>query len=380
MASVRARPRKDGTFTYAALFTIDGRQSSLPFDDRKAAEAFCTLVNNVGATRALEIHNIEPGRRRADTPTGLTVGQWLTRHIDHLTGVEQKTIDDYRRYVRRDLPMLADIPLAALTEEDVALWVKHLESTGGRGGRGNSPKSIANKHGFLSGALSAAVPKHIPANPAAGRRLPRAATDVDDEMRMLSRDEFELLVESTTEYWRPLMEFLVVTGCRWGEASALKPTDVDRRAGTVRIRRAWKYSSTKGYEIGPPKTKRSRRIINVDSSVLDQLDYSGEWLFTNSGRGARNAGGPVRYSNFRANVWDKAVARAGLDPAPTPHDLRHTCASWMLNGGIPPAVVSRHLGHESIQVTVDIYGEVDRTSSRAAADFMAGMLRDPENS
>jgi integrase len=82
----------------------------------------------------------------------------------------------------------------------------------------------------------------------------------------------------------------------------------------------------------------------------------------------------VRYAGFRHRVWDKAVARAKLDPAPTPHDLRHTCASWMLNGGIPPSVVSRHLGHESIQITVDVYGDVDQASSQQAADFMDGAL------
>jgi hypothetical protein len=47
------------------------------------------------------------------------------------------------------------------------------------------------------------------------------------------------------------------------------------------------------------------------------------------------------------------------------------------NGGIPITVVSRHLGHENIQITVDTYGDVDRSSSRAAADFMARTLKPP---
>jgi integrase len=78
--------------------------------------------------------------------------------------------------------------------------------------------------------------------------------------------------------------------------------------------------------------------------------------------------------NFRRDVWDKAVAVAKLDPAPTPHDLRHTCASWMLNGGVPSSVVSRHLGHESIKITHDIYGDVDQASAQLAADFMGDAL------
>ena len=70
------------------------------------------------------------------------------------------------------------------------------------------------------------------------------------------------------------------------------------------------------------------------------------------------------------------MKRANLDqPWPTPHDLRHTCASWMLNSGVVPlSTVSRHLGHENIQITVDTYGDVDRDSFKAAADVMAKLL------
>ncbi len=80
--------------------------------------------------------------------------------------------------------------------------------------------------------------------------------------------------------------------------------------------------------------------------------------------------GPVRYQQFWRDVWNPAVVAAKLDPRPTPHDLRHTYASWQLTGGTPIVVVSRQMGHESIKVTADIYADVDRASARAAADFM----------
>lgn len=148
--------------------------------------------------------------------------------------------------------------------------------------------------------------------------------------------------------------------------AAASPRRPDAR--TVKIRQAWKYTRSKGYYVGIPKTKRSRREVDVPKRVFDTLDLSGEWLFRN------RDGGPVRYAGFKRRVWDKAVDRAALDPRPSPHALRHTYASWQLTGGTPITVVSRQLGHESIQVTIDIYGDVDRTSSRAAADFMDGIL------
>lgn len=362
MASIRTRARRDGTQTWAVLFTIDGRQSSVTFTDETSATKFRSLVDTVGPARALAAWGIgDTTAAQNDAKDDVAIGDYLDRYVDQLTGVEQKTVDDYRRYSRDLREFFGPLPLITLTAEDIGRWIVHLEKE-----VGNSPKTIKNKHGFLSAALGKAVPEHMRSNPAAGRRLPRGTGD-DDEMRMLTRDEFAALFEATTEYWRPLLEFMVASGARWGEIAALKPGDVDRATGSVKIRRAWKYSSA-GYAIGPPKTKRSKRTIRVPAGVLDQLDYGHEWLFVN------RDGGPVRYQGFRRRVWDKAVARAKLDPPPTPHDLRHTCASWMLNGGIPATVVSRHLGHESIKITVDTYGDVDQASAGLAADFMAAAL------
>lgn len=347
-------------------YRIDGRQSSLSLGDESEARQFAALVDAVGPTRALEAHHIDTARIRADSK-GMTVDKWLGIHIEGLTGVKQYTIDKYREYRANDFKTLGPMPLAALTESDIAEWVRSLEA------KGNKPKTIANKHGFLSGALSKAVPKHLPTNPAAGTRLPRHTSTGDesdaDDMRMLSTAEFDALLAATSAYWRPMLVFMARTGARWGEVSALKPSDVDRKAGTVRIRRAWDYSS-KGYRIGPPKTVRSDRTINVAAKVLDQLDYTSEWLFTNSGRGRQGDGGPVRYQNFRRNVWLPAVTAAKLDPPPTPHDLRHSCASWMIGAGVPIAIVSRHLGHESIKITMDVYGDVARDSFAQAADAL----------
>lgn len=374
-ASVRERPRKNGTTCYAVLHWLDGKQTSLPFDNEDAAEAFKAMVKVHGAAQARAMYGIAPPAPRRSGTKALTVGQYLRQHIDQLTGVEQYTIDKYNEYLANDIePILGDIVLAKLCEDDIARWVKHMEATPTKRGRPPSPKTIKNKHGFLSGALRVAVSKGLlPSNPAAGRRLPRRTGDGDGEeyddaeIRMLSHEEFKALETATAEWYRPLVRFLVASGARWGEVTALKPGDVNRKTGQVRIRRAWKKSS-KGYHIGPVKSTRSKRTINVDLDILNQLDYSHEWLFVNQD------GGPVRYSAFRSGTWDRAVAAAKLDPPPTPHALRHTCASWMLAAGQPLTTVSRHLGHEDIQTTANIYTDVDRSSFEAAAAVMGKLL------
>ncbi|EHM15900.1 gp36 [Mycobacteroides abscessus subsp. bolletii BD] len=374
MASVR-KPRtlKDGSQVWDVNFRIDGRQSSTSWDTLSAAEAFKAAVDAHGAARACELYRIDPNPRARTPSAGITVAQWVRHHIDHLTGLDDYTIYKYEAYLKNDIaPILGDIPITALSEEDMSLWVKHLEETPTKKGTKISPKTLSNKYGFLSGCLNAAVPKLIPRNPAAGRKLKRAGGDEDDDhdIQMLTHEQFDLLQNSTTEYWRELQEFLVASGCRWSEATALQPAEhIDKRKGTVKIRQAWKYSPDKGYYLGPPKSRRSRREIDVPDHILSRVDFSEEWMFRN------RAGGPIRYHGYLDRVWNPAVARAGLVPRPTPHDLRHTCASWLLLAGVPITVVSRHLGHENIQTTVDTYGDVDRASSRAVADIMGKTLR-----
>lgn len=356
------------------LYRLQGKQTSTSFNDFASATAFCEMVTKFGPDNALASLKAE-----STMPT-LTVEKWLNHHIDHLTGVDANTVEKYRAYVRNDIAEpLGSIPLAALTRDHVAQWIKSMEKLDEKGWR-PSAKTITNKHGFLAGALNAAVAaKRIPASPCASMRMPK--NDDPHETIFLTREQFALLHSKVTAPWQPMVEFLVASGARWGEASALRPGDVNREDGTVRISQSWKQGSG-GYRLGSTKTRKGLRTINVPKSVLDKLDYSNEFLFVN------RAGGPVRAQGFYARVWVPALQRAWplVDETgeqvtdsmkvlrPRVHDLRHSCASWMIQAGIPLPVVQQHLGHESIQTTVAVYGHLDRRSMKTAADAIEQAL------
>lgn len=356
MASIRDGKRKDGSTYWSVLYRLDGRQRSTSWNKESDAERFKALVDTIGPAEALKA----VGLQRPAPREGMTVAAWLDRYINHLTGIQKDTVERYRVYARGDIgDHLGQLTLTDCHSDDIRRWVKHLEDSE------VSAKTIKNKHGFLSGAFKAAVAAgHILANPCERVRLPRWDRK---EMVFLSEEDFQRLLGVLGEHWRPLVTFLAHSGCRFGEATALRPSDVDRRKNTVRIVKAWKYHSG-GYELGVPKTKRSVRTISMEKSVLDQLDYSNEWLFV--GR----AGGPVRSSGFNPRVWKPAVKRAELNPPPRVHDLRHTHASWLIAAGIPLPVIQRRLGHESITTTVDLYGHLDRRSDEAAAAALAALL------
>ena len=323
MASLRIRQRKDRSTYTSVLYVLNGTQTSTSFNDHAEALRFQELANKTSPAKALEVWATQ-------TPTAdsFTVASWCTHHVDHLTGVNEATRIRYRRYIANDIAprKIGPLPLSALTNADAAQWLNSL--TG-------AAKTAANKHGFLAGALNAAIrAKHISANPCDGNRLRR---DAPSEMVFLTHEEFALLHSCVSEHWQPLVEFLVASGARFAEATALKPGDINLAEGTVDIRRAWLYVSGEGFQLGPPKTRRSARTIDVAPGTLAKLDLTGEWVFTNSGRGHHGANGPVRGPNFYTNVWRPALDRAkelALTKRPRVHDLRHTYASWLKMRGI----------------------------------------------
>ncbi|MGZ4526230.1 MAG: tyrosine-type recombinase/integrase, partial [Mycobacterium sp.] len=97
MASVRTRARKDGSEYYAVLYRLNGKQTSTSFEDFASASTFCNLATKYGPQNALSTLRVD-----MTLPT-LTVEQWVKRHIDNLTGVDQNTIDKYRAYLRNDI-------------------------------------------------------------------------------------------------------------------------------------------------------------------------------------------------------------------------------------------------------------------------------------
>ena len=357
MASIHAQRNGVGN-TYRVLWRADGRQRSLTFENLPAAERFKTLLEDHGPDEALRIIELDEVGRHVPTVT-----EWLTTHIDNLTGIQPATIQRYRTYVVRDIdPVFGSMPISAVTESTIAQWVK---------GLGGSGKTIANKHGFLSGAFNAAVRAGvIAANPCQGRRLPHTRVE---ETVFLTPAEFILLRDNIgAQRWKNLATWLVSTGMRFSEATALTAADIDPETKTCRITKAWKYSGDYRPVIGPPKTRKSIRRISLPPAALDAIDLMAPgFLFTNG------AGNPVRAQEFFNGGWkpgrDKAIA-AGLTKSPRVQDLRHTCASWMIQAGVPLPVIQQHLGHESIQTTIGVYGHLDRRSAQAAADAIGSVL------
>lgn len=374
-ASVRPRPRRDGTTAFDVRYRLDGASRTISFNTQPAADKWAGIVRKIGPAQAIEFLNI------STTPGTPTLEEYLETYIATKSGIEPRTIQHYRAFMRLHIgPALGHLPLDGVSKTTVAGWINQMRDDGA------SAKSIKNRHGFLSAMMQNAVDDGvIPSNPCAKSTLPKSERV---EMVFLSPDEFTSLLGYIPPRHQPLVQLLAATGMRWGEVTALRPGDFDLTAGTVRISRAWKAGGPDGWYIGPPKTSRSKRTIELPPNMIEILRPQigpTEYVFTNQ------RGGPIRQQNFFEGVWSPArrlanglpayahakvdlerpwIAKAhstwdAVQPATVPlgksprvHDLRHSHVAWLLARGVGIDVVSRRLGHESIKTTADIYGHV----------------------
>ncbi|WP_249644504.1 tyrosine-type recombinase/integrase [Nocardia sputi] len=421
MITPRPRPRRDGTVAWQVYFYFydaDGkrRQSSETFDDYNEAEWWAALVERVGTDEALRVLEA----KRGTGTDAVLLGDWLNRYADRLLSIRSISGPVHRKYlgyIRNDItPFFGErATIDAVTQDTDAAWIVYLEQD-----KGNKPKTIANKHGFLSGGLRAAVQQRpnplLPFNPCAGMRLPR---HTQAEIDIFDNDEWELFEQLIADRWRPQAEFGLVSMARPSEIAALLVRDVNPVTGAVRINKAWKDGGSR-LTLGDPKTERGIRTVNVPVETLERLDLSrdGDELLFHTINDT-----PITAAYFYEAAWQPAVRRLdalakaaaaferdedirarghlrlfsrmakwrGADPEAliaqhgtalktlrikhlTPYTLRHTGISWKLQDGVPMFVVSRDAGHESITVTDRRYGHNDRRASESAAQVIAARL------
>lgn len=260
------------------------------------------------------------------------------------------------RYVR---PMLGGHELDDITRLAVARWVGDL-----RAGRTHvakprplARKTIANAHGLLHKVMAEAVEaKLIGENPC---RKTKLGQKEHHEMVFLTEQQAEAIVRAMPQHYRPLVLFLLGTGCRWAEGIGLRVKDIDLLERRVTINKSLQeLRDHAGFVEVEPKTAHSRRSLKI---TLD-LALAMTALIADKRPGDRvflaPRGGNVRYRPFWER-WDKARDLAGV-PGCRIHDMRHTHAAWLIASNIRGGLtaVQRRLGHSSIRVTSDLYGHL----------------------
>lgn len=409
--------KADGTASWRVRLRVNGRQTTETFDTEVAAQVFIArmLDPNIGAERAVAMRDREDTNSSGYIPT---VQEALEHHVHTLTGVDDRTRDDYIRLAKRSwLPKLGSLRVDELERADIARWVNAAAGTA-------APKTIRNAHSVLSATLNTAIADgYILANPARGTRLPRAGEEDEDDPMFLTHAEFDILLGQVRENWHPMVVWMFGMGTRFSETTGGQERDVDLRAGRhegnlwipeprIKIVRAWKRSPRR---LGPPKSKAGRRTIVMPLEVVDYIEplLTGRpeaFLFRTSTDNA------IVHSNFFNRVWKPATLRASIcedhrkkkcrclagkpelclvhtkkdahghtvlpEPCGCPgtlsfrpriHDARHTHASWLIAQGVRLDVIQHRLGHEDYLTTQRLYGHLlpDAQAQAGAAASLA---------
>jgi len=272
-------------------------------------------------------------------------------HLVVERGVSANTSAAYRRDLARYTQYLQgrELPdLAAVQEAHLGDYVTAL-STGEATGTQMSAASVAraiaavrglHRFALLEGLVDVDVAASLRA-PARPRRLPKAIT-VDEVSRLL--DASGVGDGPVPLRDRAIVELLYSTGARISEVTGLDVDDIDLTPGRGAVRLFGKG--------------RKERVVPVGSYALDAVDaylVRARPALAVTGRGT-----PALFLNARGarlsrqSCWAvlrRAAERAQLTAHVSPHTLRHSFATHLLQGGADVRVVQELLGHASVTTT-----------------------------
>ncbi|WP_081434042.1 tyrosine-type recombinase/integrase [Azorhizobium caulinodans] len=197
----------------------------------------------------------------------------------------------------------------------------------------NSNGTVNRKLAILSKSLRYAFDRGlIPKMP----KIDRKSEGVG-RFRWLDEDEEKALLDTFRSWGKDdhaeVIETLIDTGMRPSELYRLTPRDVDLKTGAIMIWMTKTDNPRTVYATKRVKAILQRRIGAVTAPTEKLFPYDNFWM---------------------RHTWDRARLHLGMenDPHFVPYICRHTCASRLVQRGVPINVVKEWLGHTSIQMTM----------------------------
>ncbi|MGN6611530.1 MAG: site-specific tyrosine recombinase XerD [Angustibacter sp.] len=275
-------------------------------------------------------------------------------HLDVERGAAANTLASYRRDLRRYEEFLAGRGVRdpeSVTEADVSAFLAELRE----GDADHQPLTatsaarclvaVRGLHKFL---LLEDVTTHDPAAqvrpPSAPKRLPKAISTHDVE-RLLEAASMGDTPASVRD--RALLELLYGCGARISEAVGLDVDDVDLESRAVRL-------------FGKGRKERVVPLGSFACGALESYLVRARPVFATAGSARTGRGTAALFLNTRGgrlsrqSAWSvlrAAAERAHLGAHVSPHTLRHSFATHLLDGGADVRVVQELLGHASVTTT-----------------------------
>jgi integrase len=263
--------------------------------------------------------------------------------------VSRRTLESYQSVPRLYLGNLAAKRITAIRPDDLTDLYADLRA------EGYSSRIIRRVHTVCCAALKLAYQRRqLHFDPTVSVKAPKYQRQV--KIQVFTRDEARRFMRAIAgAKHEALFHLALETGLRPEEYLALRWSDLDLERGSLIVRRVLVIFDDGSWEFSEAlKTDKARRIVPLSlplQSKLRSLPREVELVFAN------RAGGPLNVNNLRKRHFAPILAAAKL-PARRLYDLRHSCATLLLDAGVNPKVVSERLGHASVAFTLDTYGHV----------------------
>jgi integrase len=378
MARDSRRSNREGT-----IFKIKGRpgyRAQVTLLDGSRPTKQCRTIQEandwIGQQQALD----RMGQRRATSTT--TLDEWATRWFSARAGhVAPRTVANEWSHYHRYFGPLSKKRLEHLTAGHIQDWLLSIERAGlaSKPGTGR-PHTTRLCFSLLSVMMRDALNHElIGANPMTGVKRPKVPAP---EPKFLTRIEVDRLIAAVDDTGDPrafAVHLMLRLGLRRNEALGLTWGDVDLRGGTLEVVfQLGRVPAPRG--LGGTvlvrrelKTLSSRRQLKLFGDVLEDLTHlyqsrvePGDDTFVIS----LVDGYPVDPDAF--SHWLAALGRR-IGVVVSPHRLRHTSATLMLNGGVSIEAVGKVLGHTDIKTT-GVYARVLDETGSAALETLANDL------
>lgn len=293
-----------------------------------------------------------------------TVGQVCKEYLEDVKsrcGELSPAFEQYERYIRLYVaPVCSSKKICKMTLRD---WQNVINSAHGRN-KALSEKTLKSLRGIISGVIKFGYEDYQCELPRGDLYIPKGHFKTEREI--LQREDVKRLLEPSDLWYAPLFRFLLLTGCRPGEALGLQIDDI--RGDCVVIRRS---VNARG-QITEGKNSNARRMIPIGtlaSSVLrqtiernDTYNLRSPWIFC-SPDGTKGNQSTMR------NQWLKLKEERGLPEKSSVYSLRHTFISMMKNV-MPEQMIKDIVGHSVSMDTFGTYGHIVNGEQRQAAEVI----------
>lgn len=375
----------------------NGREIGRGYSWHKGSEMYMYRFTNRFGTRqvlydesltalrkAAKYAEAEDGERRAPDKK-ITLEKyfktWLFERKHGIIG--DTTTERYRDCYERYVKSLGKMKLDAITTLDLDKLINQMD----RDGRGYETKNMVFK--MLNSLFKCAIEdRYLGENPISSlrRKMKKYEEGEDSNPRFLQvKDQTDFMNAAYGTFFYNLYSFLLESGCRIGEATALVETDFNFDTNTVTISKSLSYQKLllledehKTFRIGTTKNKASR-VIPLPGVVMGTIRKQIKLKAIVSRQSCAKHFDDKRFENllfvsrFNNPLCDQTVIDAikrvvtevnyMRDEAEqlenfTPHAFRHTYASNCLHYGISIKMLQTFLGHKTYQMTCDLYSHI----------------------